>query len=83
MTMNGDFQTACSMLQNIGLNSSAISLGEKSTKIVSYCYFITSFLLAIAAFKANLGLIYWPFWLITTLGMQREVFLLSSRSKDI
>ena len=67
----------------IGLNSSAISLGEKSIKTVSYCYFISSFLLACAAFKAKLGLIYWPFWLISTLGMQREVFLLSSRSKGI
>jgi len=67
----------------IGLNSSAISLGEKSLKTVSFCYFLTCFFLALAAFKANLGLIYWPFWLITTLGMQREVFLLSSKSKGI
>ncbi len=67
----------------IGLNSSAISLGENSIKTVSLCYLISSFLLAIAAFKANLGLIYWPFWLISTLGMQREVFLLSVRSKGI
>jgi len=67
----------------IGLKSSAISLGEKSIKTVSYCYLISSFLLALAAFKANLGLIYWPFWLISTLGMQREVYLLSSRTKGI
>ena len=67
----------------IGLKSSAISLGEKSIKTVSYCYLISSFLLALAAFKANLGFIYWPFWLISTLGMQREVCLLSSRSKGI
>jgi len=26
---------------------------------------------------------YWPFWLISTFGMQREVFLLSSRKKCI
>ena len=67
----------------IGLKSSAISLGGKSIKTVSCCYLISSVLLAIAAFKANLGLIYWPFWLISTLGMQREVFLLSSRTKGI
>ncbi len=67
----------------IGLNSSAISLGEKSIKTVSFCYVLTCFFLALAAFKANLGLIFWPFWLITTFGMQREVFLLSSRSKGI
>ena len=67
----------------IGLNSSAISLGKKSIKAVSFCYFLTSFFLAIAAFNAKLGLIYWPFWLISTLGMQREVLLLNSRSKGI
>jgi 4-hydroxybenzoate polyprenyltransferase len=67
----------------IGLNSSAISLGKKSLQAVSFCYFITCFLLAIAALKANLGLIFWPFWLISSLGMQREVFLLRSRSKGI
>jgi len=69
--------------QAIGLNSSAISLGEKSIRTVSFCYFISSCLIAIAAFKASLALIYWPFWLISTLGMQREVYLLSSRSKGI
>ncbi len=67
----------------IGLKSSAISLGEKSIKTVSFCYVLTCIFLALAAFKANLGAIYWPFWLITTLGMQKEVFLLSSRSKGI
>ncbi len=67
----------------IGLKSSAISLGEKSIPTVSFCYFVSSCLLAIAAFKANLGLTYWPFWLISTLGMQREVLLLNSRSQGI
>lgn len=67
----------------IGLNSSAISLGEKSIKTVSFCYVLTCFFLALAAFSANLELIYWPFWLIATLGMQKDVFLLSSRSKGI
>jgi len=69
--------------KEIGLNSSAISLGAKSIKTVSFCYFISSVLLAIAALKANLGLIYWPCWLISTLGMQREVFLLRIREKGI
>ncbi len=67
----------------IGLNSSAISLGRNSILTVSFCYLISSFFLAIASFKANLGLIFWPFWLISTLGMQREIFLLNSRSKGI
>jgi len=67
----------------IGLNSSAISLGENSIKTVAFCYFISCCLLAFAALKANLGLIYWPFWLMSTLGMQREVSFLNSRSKGI
>ena len=67
----------------IGLNSSAISLGKNSIKTVSFCYFISCCFLAFAALKASLGLIYWPFWLISTLGMQREAFLLKSRSKGI
>ena len=69
--------------KTIGLKSSAISLGEKSIGTVALCYFISSFLLAIAAFKANLGLIYWPFWLTSALGMQKEVFLLRRSSKGI
>ena len=67
----------------IGLNSSAISLGKKSIQTVSFCYFLTCLLLALAAFKANLGLTFWPFWLVSTIGMQREVLLLKRRSKGI
>ena len=67
----------------IGLNSSAISLGKKLIKTVSFCYVLTCFFLALAAFKANLGLTYWPFWLVSTIGMQREILLLNSRSKGI
>jgi len=67
----------------IGLNSSAISLGKKAIKTVSFCYFLTCLLLALAALKANLGLMYWPFWLLSTLAMQREVLLLNSRPKGI
>ncbi len=67
----------------IGLNSSAISLGKKSIQVISLCYFLTCFFLALAAWKANLGLTFWPFWLISTLAMQREVNLLNSRSKGI
>ncbi len=69
--------------KKIGLRSSAISLGKKSIQSVSFCYFLSCVLLALAAVNANLGLIFWPFWLISTIGMQREVFLLNSRSKGI
>jgi len=67
----------------IGLNSSAISLGGKSIGAVSFCYFLTCFFLAIAALKSNLGYIYWPFWFVSTFGMQREIFLLNVRVKGI
>ncbi len=69
--------------QALGLNSSAISLGEKSIKTVSFCYFLSSFFLGIAAFNASLGFSYWPFWFVSSLVMQREVFLLKSRPKGI
>ena len=69
--------------KKIGLNSSAISLGGGTIQLVSFCYILSCFLLAIAAFRASLGWLFWPFWLISTLSMQREVFLLSSRSKGI
>ncbi len=69
--------------KTIGLNSSALSLGKKSIRTVSFCYLLTSFFLAIASIKANLELIYWPFWLLSTFGMQREVLLLNSSKKGI
>ena len=69
--------------KKIRLNSSAISLGKKSIQVVSFCYFISCCFLGIAAFKANLGWLFWPFFSMATLGMQREVFLLSSKPKGI
>ncbi len=69
--------------KKIGINSSAISLGRNSIQTVSFCYFLACCFLAIAASKANLGWFFWPFWLISTIGMQREVLLLHSRAKGI
>ena len=67
----------------IGLNSSVVSPGKKSIKTVSFCYFLTCFFPALAALKANLGLMFWPFWFISTLAMQKEVYLLNSKPKGI
>ena len=69
--------------KRIGLNSSALSLGKMSINIVSFCYFLSSFSLCIAALNSGLGWIFWPFWLISTCGMQREVVLLRKRPKGI
>ena len=82
------FDTAYAMADEIddkiiGLNSSAITLGKNSFKAISFCYFLSCFFLAIAAFKSHLGWTFWPFWMISSIGMQRELFLLSSRPKGI
>ena len=63
--------------KNLGLRSSVLSLGEKATVIVAISYAITSIFFAIGAHHAGVGLIFWPLWLIATLGMQREVLILN------
>jgi len=62
--------------QKLGLNSSAISLGNKSLEIVSCCYAMTSILIAVSAINSNIGLLFWFIWILVTLSMQREVMLL-------
>ena len=69
--------------KKIGLNSSALSLGDKSINAVSFSYFLSCIFLGIGAFKASLGWIFWPFWLISTFGMQRESYLLKFKPKGI
>jgi len=63
--------------KNLGLRSSVLSLGGKATVIVAISYAITSIFFAIGAHHAGVGLIFWPLWLIATLGMQREVLVLN------
>ena len=69
--------------KKIGLNSSALSLGDKSLNAVSLSYLLSCIFLGIGAFKANLGLLFWPFWLLATFGMQREIYLLKFKPKGI
>ncbi len=69
--------------KKIGLNSSALSLGDKSINAVSLSYLLSCIFLGIGAFKANLGWPFWPFWLLSTFGMQREIHLLKFKSKGI
>jgi len=59
--------------KKIGLKSSAISLGDNAKKIVGVCYFIAAIAIAIAAITAGKQFIFWPPWLISIVGMQREV----------
>lgn len=69
--------------KKIGLNSSALSLGDKSLTAVSLSYLLSCILLGIGAFKANLGWFFWPFLLLSTFGMQREIYLLKFKPKGI
>ncbi len=63
--------------EKLGLNSSAIALGKKAYKLVSICYALTSIFIAISALLHDIGIIFWPIWLLASLGMQREVFYLN------
>ncbi len=66
----------------LGLNSSAITLGENALIIVSFSYALTCLLLGIAAIKALIGIIFWPFWLIATLGMQYQIWILRNANNS-
>ncbi|AAP99501.1 MULTISPECIES: 4-hydroxybenzoate polyprenyltransferase [Prochlorococcus] len=62
--------------KKLGLQSSALSLGQKALKSVFICYALTSTLIAFSALTKDIGIIFWPFWLIASIGMQKEVFSL-------
>ena len=62
--------------KKIGLNSSALALGTKVYILVSICYGLTSLLIATSALEKGIEIIFWPFWIIATIGMQREIFSL-------
>ena len=87
MTWTFGFDTVYAMAdqtddKKLGLNSSAIHLGEQTLSTVSFCYALSVLMLGACAYLKGLGLIFWPIWLITSLGMQREVALLKgSKSK--
>ena len=68
---------------NLGVKSSAISLGENTKKIVSISYAITSISILIAALLSKITWIFWPIWLISTVGMQREIILLNINNCSI
>ena len=67
----------------LGLNSSAISLGKNALTTVSICYGITSSLIGLGAFNSNVDFIFWPIWLVTSLGMQREVILIKQSNLEM
>ncbi len=67
---------------NLGLKSSAISLGTKSLKIVSASYAIACFSLAIGSAISGVEWFYWLLWSLVSFGMQREVWILKSSNNQ-
>ncbi len=66
----------------LGLNSSVLSLGKKAKQVVATCYGFASLLLAIGAFFAGVGWIFWPIWVVASLSMQREIYILNNPSSS-
>tara|TARA_Y100001968_G_scaffold208153_1_gene191304 strand:+ start:1370 stop:2251 length:882 start_codon:yes stop_codon:yes gene_type:complete len=62
----------------LGLNSSVISLQGKVIGPVSISYGLTSLFLAWAAILAQVNWIFWPFWIASSIGMQREIWVLTN-----
>tara|TARA_B100001250_G_scaffold202831_1_gene173883 strand:- start:30 stop:923 length:894 start_codon:yes stop_codon:yes gene_type:complete len=69
--------------KKLGINSSALNLKKNIYSVVSTCYGSTSILIALAALKSSIGLIFWPIWLTSSLGMQKEIFRLKKNEKNI
>ncbi len=55
---------------NLGLRSSALSLGPIVVPVVRGCYFVTAVTLAIAAWSAQIRAPFWPLWLLAAAFMQ-------------
>lgn len=62
--------------QRLGLRSSALTLGTAARPVISLCYLITALALGGAALDAGRGWLFWPFWLIASVGMLREALAL-------
>ena len=67
----------------IGLRSSALSLGRHVQSCVRVCYGLTAATLAMAAATAHLHPVFWPILLLTAVLMQRSCRSLHSETTDI
>ena len=54
----------------LGLNSSALSLGDAVVPVVRGCYWLSALSMGAAAASAGLGAAFWPFWILATVMMQ-------------
>ncbi len=62
--------------RQVGVRSSALSLGEHAPRAIGACYAITVLGLALAAWLAGVNPVFWPLWLLAAAGMVRETWLL-------
>ena len=69
--------------KNLGLKSSVLSLGGKVKQMVAISYAIACLLLAIGAYTAGIAWSFWPFWVIATLSMQREIISINKSKFSI
>ena len=67
----------------LGLNSSVLSLGRHSKKIVAISYALATIFFASASYFAGVNWIFWPLWIISFLGMQREILSLNQTSNSL
>ena len=67
----------------IGLRSSALSLGRRVQSCVRICYGLTAAALAMAAATAKVHPVFWPILLLTAVLMQRSCRALQSETTDI
>jgi 4-hydroxybenzoate polyprenyltransferase len=68
---------------NLALKSSALSLGSNALKTVSLSYALACTVLATAAVSAGVGWAFWPFWLIASIGMQKETWALRGSNQPM
>ncbi len=63
--------------KSLALNSSVLSLGRYSKNVVAICYALATTFLAIGAYLVGVKSIFWPIWIISSLGMQREIYIIN------
>ncbi len=68
---------------NLALKSSALSLGSNALKTVALSYALACTVLATAAVSAGVNWTFWPFWLIASIGMQKETWALRGSNQPM
>lgn len=53
----------------LGLRSSALTLGRHTIQTVRIGYGLTAASMAVAAASADVGVVFWPFWVVATMGL--------------